>query len=324
MEIHGGIDKDVIDFSISVNPYTPSWKGDLFRRCEKLSGKYTYVEWIEKKFREKFGEDTVVLAGATEALSIIGSNMIEGKVVIIPQPSYSEYERISSKAKKVIKIPSKSFKVDLENTFENALKQSKDNKVMVFVGNPNNPTGEYFQVKSELEFLANHGIFIVLDEAFIDFVDEEQRWSIEHPNILIIRTFTKSYGMPGIRVGYVKNKSLIGFFELHRSPWAIGSCGYAFIEYLLKDDGKFLKESIKLIKKEVKRFERIGMNTDANFGILNVGNAAKVQKMLDKIGVHVRNCESFDLPEWIRVSVRKKEENDIFFQAMKKVVKWYS
>ncbi|HEU23637.1 MAG: aminotransferase [Mesoaciditoga sp.] len=320
MEKHGGtLDENSIDFSISVNPYTPEWKGALFKRCEEISSRYTYVEWIEERFRKIFGEDTVITAGATEAFSIIG-RIIEGRKVIIPSPSYGEYERVALKSD-VVKIPPRNSKVDIDIALEVAMNLSKEHNTVIFLGNPNNPTGEYFRIEKEIEFLANKGVLFVLDEAFIDFVDKEKRWQIDHPNVIVIRTFTKSYGMPGIRVGYVKNKSLMDFFESNRLPWAIGSCGYAFIEFLLIDNGKFLNESIPMIRQEAIRFRKIGIQTDANFGILKVGNASAVQESLDRVGIHVRNCGSFGLTEWIRVAVRKKEENDRLFEAIKKVIK---
>ncbi|BBJ27993.1 aminotransferase class I/II-fold pyridoxal phosphate-dependent enzyme [Athalassotoga saccharophila] len=319
MEKHGGtMNENSIDFSISVNPYTPKWKEALFKRCEEISNRYTYIEWIEERFRQKFGWDTVVTAGATEAFSIIG-RMIQGRKVIIPCPSYGEYERVSGMD--IVKIPPRDSRIDLDSTFEIAMALSKVHRTVIFLGNPNNPTGEYFRVEKDVESLADKGILFVLDEAFIDFVEEEKRWKIDHPNVIIVRTFTKSYGMPGIRVGYVKNKNMMSFFESNRLPWAIGSCGYAFIEFLLKDDERFLKESIKMIRQEAVRFKEIGIQTDANFGMLKVGNANEAQKILDGIGIHVRNCESFGLPEWIRVAVRKKEENDRLFDAIKRVIK---
>ncbi len=320
MEKHGGtINENSIDFSISVNPYTPKWEDAFFKRCKEISKRYTYVEWIEERFREKFGNDTVVTAGATEAFSIIG-RMIEGRKVIIPLPSYGEYERVASKAD-ILKILPRDSRVNLESAFNMAVKLSKDHSVAIFLGNPNNPTGEYFQIEKEIKFLADKGVLFILDEAFIDFVEEKKQWKIDHPNVIVVRTFTKSYGMPGIRVGYVKNKSFMKFFESNRLPWAIGSCGYAFIEFILKDDGRFLNESMAMIREEAVRFREIGIQTDANFGILKAGNAAIVQKVLDGMGIHVRNCESFGLPEWIRVSVRKKEENDRLFNAIKRVIK---
>ncbi|MCL4407510.1 MAG: aminotransferase class I/II-fold pyridoxal phosphate-dependent enzyme [Thermotogae bacterium] len=323
MEFHGGtMDESVIDFSISVNSYMPTWKDQLFKRCAEISNKYLYVEWIEERFKEKFGKDTVILAGATEAFQIVGFTIMNDANVVIPLPSYGEYERIASyMAKRVFKVPSKNeIDLNLDSAFDLAKKLSNNGKSVIILGNPNNPTGKYLKMRDDLEDLANK-VTIVLDEAFVDFVDEKLRWNVDHPNIIIVRSFTKSYGMPGVRVGYVKTENFKKHFEKYRSPWALGSCGYAFVEFLIEDDGTFLFKSMQSIKAESKKFENFGIFTDANFGVLKVKNAHEVQKNLDKLGIHVRNCESFGLYDRIRVSIRKTEENERLFESLRKVIR---
>jgi histidinol-phosphate aminotransferase len=323
MEVHGGSkDEKLIDFSISVNPYTPRWKDDLFKRCEKIANRYLYTEWLEDEFRKKFGQNTVILAGATEAFQIAGLSVMNGANVIIPSPSYGEYERVASYgAKNVMKIPPKGgIELDTEMAFALADKKVKDGRTVLILGNPNNPTGKYLNFKEEITTLGNDGVTIILDEAFVDFVDEKKIWHIDHPNVITVRSFTKSYGMPGIRVGYVKNDEFKRHFEKYRSPWAIGSCGYAFVEFLIEDDGTFLKESVGKIRGEAKRFENFGLLTDANFGSLKVKNASEIQQKLDGSGIHVRSCESFGLKDRIRLSIRTPEENDHLFEALEKVI----
>lgn len=324
MERHGGIkDENSIDFSISINPYFPDWKHKLFERCEKIANRYLYVEWIEDEFRKKFGKDAVILAGATEAFQIIGLTVMDGANTVIPFPSYGEYERIASyRSKRIFKIPPKNeIEIDFERAFDIARKKSKDEKTVLILGNPNNPTGKYLNIAKDLTDLADEGVLVVLDEAFIEFVDKAKTSTIVHPNIINIRSFTKSYGMPGIRVGYVMNEKYGSHFEKYRSPWAVGNCGYAFLEFLIEDDGSFLNRSVEYIHQEYEKFEKFGIFTDANFGTLKVENAHEMQQKLDYFKIHVRSCESFGLKDRIRVSVRKPEENDVLFEALKKVIK---
>ncbi len=322
MEIHGGVmDERMIDFSISVNPYTPAWTDKLFERCKEISNRYLYAEWIEERFRQRFGQDTVIVAGATEAFQIMGFTVMDEAVVIIPTPSYGEYERVASfRTKRVLKIPPKDgVDLDLDNAFELAKKSSKHEKTVLVIGNPNNPTGRYLKIHDELEDLGDK-VTIVLDEAFVDFVDDRLRWTIDNPNIIIVRSFTKSYGMPGIRVGYIKSQNFKDTFKRYRAPWALGSCGYAFVEFLIEDDGKFISESVKSIRAESKKFERFGIITDANFGILKVKDAREFQKRLDKDGIHVRNCESFGLRDAVRMAIRRPNENEKLFESLRRMI----
>ncbi len=319
MEIHGGSERDdIIDFSISVNPYTPVWKNELFELCKKSSRKYTYIEWLEEDFKSVFGNNAIVLAGATEALQIIGFIIMDGASVVIPTPSYGEYERVAKfRALSIVKVPPKDdLALDLESAFKIAEKLSKTRKTVLIFGNPTNPTGSYAseQIKDWIYHLSCKGVIVIIDEAFIDFVKE--RYTIDNPRVIRLRTFTKSYGMPGIRVGYVLTEEFKKTFEDYRAPWAIGACGYAFLKYLLRDKGIFLKHSLPKIWKESERFKNIGVLTDANFGCLKVKNAKEIQALLDKNRIHVRSCESFGITDYVRISIRTPKENDKLFKLI--------
>ena len=320
MEFHGGTwREDLLDFSISVNPYTPKWKDEIFKRCSKLSKRYTYVEWIEEKFKRVFGDHTVITAGATEAFQILGFTLMKDANVIIPMPSYGEYERVAEfRASKITKIPPKGLDLNLEMAFDTAEKSQKNEKTVLIFANPTNPVGKYSKnLNEQIKSLTQKGVIVVIDETFLDFV--ENAIDITNPQVIRVRSFTKSYGMPGIRVGYVITQEFERLFRKHRAPWAIGACGYAFLNLVIEDGGAFLEESIPKIRKEAVRFEKIQMKTDVNFGCIYVGDAKRVQKELDELGVHVRNCESFGLKGYIRVSVRTPTENNMLFENLEKV-----
>ncbi len=318
MEFHGGIDADwLIDFSISVNPYTPDWKDNLFDECRRRAVKYNHVKWVEDEFRLRFGEDVAIVAGATEAFQIIGFTIMKDADVVIPLPSYGEFERVASfcsaNVHRVWTLAS------FEDAFWVAERLAKLRKrVVIIFSNPNNPTGRVVPEESGewIRKLESMGVTVIVDEAFRDFVRGYK--DIGTPRTIKVRSFTKSYGIPGIRVGYVKTEKY-ELFKRYRAPWGIGACGFLFLRYLLRDDGTFLKRSLPLVWKERKRFVDLGMKTDANFGVIRVENATKIQKKLDSLGVHVRDCSSFGLPNMIRVSVRKKEENDRLFSALREL-----
>ncbi len=306
---HGGArEEGLLDFSASLNPYLPEWVDEMFERAKALSKRYIYWEKLEEELSNLIGENVTVTAGITEALYLLGIlAMKERRKVIIPKHTYEEYERIARIFNaEVIKAP---------NSPE-ALAECVAKRSIVFFCNPNNPDGRYYsprKLKPLIQAVEDTDSLLVLDEAFIDFVKNAK--SPEGENIVKLRTFTKSYGLPGIRVGYV-----IGFSEAFKSvrmPWSIGSSGYAFLEFVIKDEFQHLKKTMPLIWKEKERIEKaLNVKSDANFLIKNVGDAKIFVKGMKKKGILVRNCSSFGLPEYVRFSVRKKWENDILIEHL--------
>jgi len=150
--MHGGVkDENIIDFSISINAYIPDFI--VLEDNLRYERKYTYVEWIEEDFRKIFGEECIIVAGATEAFHIIGWTLMRNASVIIPQPNYTEYERVakfsSTNIRKVWILENKGLRVErLLPIIDEEVK--KYGKVVLITGNPNNPTGIYSDL-SELD-----------------------------------------------------------------------------------------------------------------------------------------------------------------------------
>ena len=305
---HGGArEEGLLDFSASLNPYLPEWVNEMFERAGEISGRYPYYEGLEKELSAMIGEEVTVTAGITEALYLLGILGLRGRRVVIPEHTYGEYERVARIfGATVIKGPNKPEK----------LAELVGRDSVVFFCNPNNPDGRFYRVKELkplLDAVEDEKALLILDEAFIDFVKKPE--SPEGENIVKLRTFTKSYGLPGIRVGYV-----LGFpeaFKSARMPWSIGSTGVAFLEFLLRDGFGHLRKTMPLIWRERERFERaLEIKSDANFFIKRVGNARTAVAALRERGILVRNCESFGLPDYIRFSVRKPEENERLIEAL--------
>ncbi|KUH32368.1 aminotransferase [Thermococcus celericrescens] len=309
---HGGARKDgLIDFSASLNPYPPEWLDEMFERAKELSNRYPYYERLEEELAELVGEHLTVTAGITEALYLLGILALRGRKVLVPRHTYGEYERAARIfGAEVAKGPNEPEK----------LAERVERNSVVFFCNPNNPDGRFYRVKELkplLDVVEDKGALLVLDEAFIDFVKNPE--SPEGENIVKLRTFTKSYGLPGIRVGYV-----LGFEEAFRSvrmPWSIGSTGLAFLEFVIEDRFEHFKKTMPLIWREKGRLERaLGVKSDANFFIKRVEDAGKFVKAMREHGILVRDCTSFGLPEYVRFSVRKPEENDILIAEFRCVL----
>ncbi|WP_456453837.1 aminotransferase class I/II-fold pyridoxal phosphate-dependent enzyme [Thermococcus sp.] len=305
---HGGArEEGLLDFSASLNPYLPEWIDEMFERAKTLSKHYLYWEKLEEELSNLIGGSITVTAGITEALYLVGIlAMREGKKAIIPMHTYGEYERVARIFNaSIVRGPNDPEK----------LAGLVERESIVFFCNPNNPDGKFYpprELKPLLDAVEDTDSLFVLDEAFIDFVREAK--SPEGENLVKLRTFTKSYGVPGIRVGYV-----IGFSEAFRSvrmPWSIGSLGYAFLEFVIKDGFSHLKKTMPLIWKEKERIEKaLNVKSDANFFIKNVGDAKRAVEFFKKRGIAVRDCSSFGLPEYVRFSVRRREENERLIEA---------
>ena len=308
---HGGArEEGLLDFSASLNPYAPEWLDEMFHRAEEISPRYPYYERLEEELGELLGEPLTVTAGITEALYIIGILALRGRKAIIPEHTYGEYERVARIFEaEVIKGPNEPEK----------LAERVERNSVVFFCNPNNPDGRFYRIKELkplFDAVEENKALLVLDEAFIDFVEKPE--SPEGENVVKLRTFTKSYGLPGIRAGYV-----LGFKEALRSvrmPWGIGSVGLAFLEFVIKDGFEHLRRTMPLIWREKERIEKaLGVKSDANFFVKRVGNAGEFVATLKRRGILVRNCESFGLPEFVRFSVRKPEENDKLIEAFREL-----
>ena len=305
---HGGVrEEGLLDFSASLNPYLPEWVDEMFERARALSSRYLYWERFEEELSNLIGENVAVTAGITEALYLIGIlAMKEGRTVIIPMHTYGEYERVA----RIFNAPIVRGPNEPEK-----LAGLVERESIVFFCNPNNPDGKFYspkELKPLLDAVEDTDSLLVLDEAFVDFVRDAK--SPEGENLVKLRTFTKSYGMPGIRVGYV-----IGFSEAFKSvrmPWSIGSLGYAFLEFVIKDEFQHLKKTMPLIWKEKERIENaLDVKSDANFFIKNVGDAGTFTGIMKKNGILLRDCSSFGLHEYVRFSVRKREENEKLIMA---------
>ncbi len=307
---HGGDieNSGYIDFSISINPYQPEWINEVFKEGKKKSTEYTYYDELEDQLADLVGEELAITAGATEAIYLTGILLsMKDRKVILPEPAYSEYERVARMfGGKIVKCQT------LEEMVEE-IENERDS--VVFFCNPNNPDGKYYppeRLKPLIDAVEDTESVLVLDEAFMDFVKGYS--SPESDRIIKLRTFTKSYGVPGIRVGYVT-----GFpeeFRRVRMPWSIGSVGGAFLEKVIDDEFEFLSKTIPNIWEEKDRMEKeLGVSSDANFFLMKAGNK-KIDRLKSE-GIIVRDCASMGLNGYIRFSVRRPEENSRLIELLK-------
>ncbi|MFP3317802.1 MAG: aminotransferase class I/II-fold pyridoxal phosphate-dependent enzyme [Thermoplasmata archaeon] len=308
MVYHGGARENeigLIDFSYSVNPYRPPF---LKRLLNSDLTVYPYCESLEEKLKEKYkiDEEVVIGAGITELLYMV-SYALKKKRAMFMLHTYGEYERMAD-----LFGMKKNFIKDIDPD----LTSFKIENGIVFFANPNNPTGKYYRNIEELFQIAErNNSIVVLDEAFIDF----SKWKTTYypDNVIVLRSFTKSFGLPGIRAGYAfGDKKIIKRMRDFRMPWSLGVLGCKFIDFAIKND-YFLKISIEKIWKERERIEKLtGLKTHANFFLADAGFPG-LREILKKKGILVRDCSSFKLPNAIRFSIKKRYENDLLLEELK-------
>ncbi|MDQ8022764.1 MAG: histidinol-phosphate transaminase [Moraxellaceae bacterium] len=201
---------------------------------------------------------------------------------------------------------------------------------MVFIANPNNPTGNFLpgaQIKAFLERVPAE-VLVVLDEAYNEYLAPGQRydsiaWLKQHPNLIITRTFSKIYGLAGLRVGYaVANEEVAGMLNRVRQPFNVSSLALVAAEAAVDDDA-FLQQSYEVnragMAQLLKGLGELGYETipsSGNFLTFKAGDAAGINQRLLKQGVIVRPIGGYGMPEWLRVSIGLESENKRFLDAL--------
>ena len=355
-EVHGAAEQtgfkpqEILDFSSNVNPLGPSKKaldaardafGEITAYPDSNSNQLRNV--IANHFSGINRDNIVVGNGSTELMYLFAEAFLKrGDKALMAAPSFGEYEsavRKTGESPKFVRL-GRNFQIEAE-AFKTAMAGCK----MVFLCNPNNPTSKLIPKDALTDILKTaleNDILVFLDEDFIEFVDNEKALTMiskiaKFPNLFVLRSFTKIFGLTGLRVGYgITSKEIADVLLCSKIPWNINCLGQAAATAALNDE-EHLKITTELIKKEKSWLqEQLGAfkgfsfeSPDANFFFIDIRNAditanALKHRML-KQGILIRDCSSFNgLNEfYIRVAVKTREENvrliEAFNQALKAV-----
>ena len=214
-----------------------------------------------------------------------------------------------------------------------------DQAKLVFIANPNNPTGSYLQPDAIASFISEvpPNVVIVLDEAYNEYLSPEQRydaiaWVRAHPNLIVSRSFSKAYGLAGLRIGYgIAQLTLTDLLNRIRQPFNVNSLAQAAAIAALQDEA-FLQKGYELNKagyvQLTEAFERMKLPylpSSGNFVLVKVGNddqaGVRVNQELLKRGVIVRPVGNYGLPQWLRISIGLPQENAAFLDAFAQILK---
>ncbi len=290
---------------------------------------------LEKLSDKLFVEPSNIILGngSDEIIGMLTRALLcQGDEVIIPKPSFLMYEIMVRSAGAVpIFVPLKSLGIDL-----NAIQRSITPKTrIIFICNPNNPTGTIILNNDFKAFMENipDNILVVVDEAYMEFV-KDQRYanSIEQIKmgkpVVTLRTFSKAYGLAGLRIGYgVMSTEISELLNRIRQPFNANLLAQIAAQAAL-DDRDFLKKTTRLVHDGLKYLHGAltGMGikyfpTQANFFLINVEkNGDEVFESLLQLGVITRSMSSYGYPRYIRINVGTEKENRRFINALSRVL----
>jgi histidinol-phosphate aminotransferase len=316
-----GIDpRTIIDFSISTNPFMPP---PGIRDTLNSIAIDHYPDSQATELREKLamklgisGENILPGNGTTELIRLAALSYFRrnGSVLIL-EPTYGEYEPACMLCgAKIIRhraIEETGFSPNMDDVVDSVHRYRPRG---IFICNPNNPTGKYIKRRDIERVLDNAGNgLLILDEAYVAFV--EKTWNslelIERDNVLVLRSMTKDYGIPGLRLGYaVAHRAIIENLRLALPPWNVNIAAQT-VGMAVLDNDEYLRQSLVKVR-EAKRYlteeiSRLGLEvlpSDANYFLVKVGNGAEFRRRLLEKGIQVRDCASFGLAQYIRLAPR--------------------
>jgi len=226
-----------------------------------------------------------------------------------------------------IEVPARDYGHDLA-----AMRAAMTPKTrIVFIANPNNPTGTWLAGAAVESFIASvpKDVLVVLDEAYNEYLDDSDRadsigWVARYPNLVVSRTFSKAHGLAALRVGYgVMNREVADMMNRVRQPFNVNALAQSAATAALQDS-EYVQESRRLNREGMRQLES-GLSalslrylpSHGNFILVEVGNAERVNQALLRQGVIVRPVANYDLPTWLRVTVGLPGENERFLGALK-------
>jgi histidinol-phosphate aminotransferase len=278
------------------------------------------------------GMEKIVLGnGSNDVLDLIARVFLApGRSTVFSQHAFAVYPLTSlSAGAELISVPARDFGHDLD-AMRTAIRPDTR---LIWIANPNNPTGTFVPYPVLKAFMQGvpEDVVVVLDEAYNDYIPPAERadttaWLADYPNLVITRTFSKIYGLAGLRIGYaLASAEIADLMNRVRQPFNCNNLALAAATAAL-DDHEFVARSYALnragmvqIIEGLKRFGFSHIPSRGNFLTFKVGDAAALNQKLLQQGVIVRPIAGYGMPEWLRVTIGTELENVRFLEAVEKV-----
>jgi histidinol-phosphate aminotransferase len=287
---------------------------------------------LKQALSKRYGVDTasIVLGnGSNDVLELVALAFLgPGRAAVYSQHCFAVYPLATqARGARSIAVPARNFGHDLE-----AMAKAIDDETYVaWLANPNNPTGTFARGEEVEAFLRRvpERVLVVLDEAYNEYLPHDlkadsTRWLKRHPNLVITRTFSKAYGLAGLRVGYaLAHPSVADIMNRVRQPFNVNSLALTAAVAAL-DDMEFVArsyaENLQGLRQIEQGAQRLGLDfipSHGNFITVRVGKAAEVYRRLLRRGVIVRPVAGpYQLPEHLRVTIGTAQENEKFLGAL--------
>ena len=287
------------------------------------------------KVAERCGvaQNQVVLGnGSNDVLDLIARVFLApGRSAIFAQHAFAVYPLATlSTGAELISTPAKHYGHDLA-----AMRAAiRPDTRIVWIANPNNPTGNFLPYPEVRTFLdaVPQDVVVVLDEAYNEYLPPAERvdtaaWIEDFPNLVVTRTFSKIFGLAGLRVGYaLASADIADLMNRVRQPFNVNNLAIAAAVAAL-DDHRFVAESYELNRRGMEQLvaglNHLGLEyipSHGNFVTFKAGDGAAVNQKLLKQGVIVRPIGGYGLPEWLRVTIGTEPENARFLEALEKAL----
>ncbi len=332
--------QDVIKLASNENPLEPSPKAlaaiqQTLPRLNLYPDAQSYYLRQAIAERHDFEIEQIAVGNGADGiiLQLCMAYLENDSEAIVSRSSFPVYDKfINAMRATLIKTPLKNYRLDLDAMARAITAKTK----LVFVCNPNNPTGTLVtadEVDAFMKVVPDH-VLVVFDEAYFEFVDADDYPDTlkyirqERHNVITMRTFSKAQGLAGIRLGYAFTTPDVlapmhkvkGVFTVNLLAQAAGLAAL--------DDEEFLRRSVSANRAGLRflygEFTRLGLNyieSHGNFVLVKIGpQALDVQQKLMERGVIVRPCTSYDLPEFVRISVGNEAQNARLTQALESVL----
>lgn len=326
----------VIKLASNENPYPPS--PGVIRAIVQAAQRInrypdddcTYLRRAMAR-RLKVAPDRLIFGNGSDEIIYLAVRTFvsSGDEVIIAKPSFLVYTLAPQvEGARIKAIPLKNLCYDLEGMARAVTGKTK----IIFIGNPDNPAGTSIREPELIEFLKNirRDIVIFLDEAYCDFVREPAypdsiKLLKDYPQLIVARTFSKNYGLAGLRLGYgVAAKEIVEMLNRVREPFNVNSLAQAAALACLRNESYYRRISRRILCQKdflYKEFQKLGFKfypSDTNFILVDVQTSGtEFSRRLMKRGIIVRDMKSWGLKSFIRITVGTEEENRKLLSVLK-------
>ncbi len=330
---------DSVKLASNENPLGPSPKA-LAAIRHGLATLHRYPDGAGHRLTRKIADANGILPtnvfignGSDEIIALLVRALIRpGDRVIVPQPSFLMYAiAAAAGGAEVMAVPLKALAMDLDAMAERVTADTR----LIFICNPNNPTGSVITRKAFAHFMDRlpDDVVVVVDEAYIEYARNPDALKTGLPNdvnrpLVTLRTFSKVYGLAGLRVGYgIMPSGLAELLNRVRPPFNVNTLAQVAAAAAL-DDQAFVRQTVGLVHRGLDdlyvAFEKMGLThfrTEANFLLIDVGRPADVVfENLLRQGVIVRSMRAYGFPTYIRINVGLEAENQRFLRALESVL----